>query len=371
MITQYLSADGITAGTIEEGATIDVAKFPRIGTVTETIDQLAEICGFIWYIDFDKTLHFKSRTSETAPFNISDTAKIVNIQLKNDRSRYRNRQFIRGGVTEIDNSIVDEQPTPKPDGVTRTFVTRYPISQKPTIKINSVEVSPNDIGVNGVDGQGSPLKWYWSYNTNTVTQDDNETILSTSDTIEISYIGLIPLLVVVEDSTAITDRSGIERTSGIYESLENMPNINDKKQALDIAYGRLSKFTKVLKELTYQTFTNGLQVGQIQTVTLSKYNLSAEEFLIDRINIRDLDDNGTFVYDVHAIDGQSFGGWSNFFKNLIHQSNLNLVINNDEKLIAFKSINESETWSESYAYTVYACAVCAETLYPETTFYPC
>lgn len=370
LITKYLSADGVTAGTIQSGIIMDIAKFPRVGTVTETIDQLAEICGFIWYIDFDKSLHFKERTTETAGYNVVDNSPILNINLRQNRSQYRNRQYIRGGQTPTDSQITNESPSPKPDGVARTFVTRYPIAQAPSITVNGSPVASDQIGVNGVDGQSVPLQWYWSYGSNTITQDLNQTVLGTSDTIIISYIGLIPLLVVVEDAAAIASRAAIENVSGVYEALETLPNLNDKNQAINIANGRLAKYTKIFNELTYQTFTNGLSAGQLQTVTLSKYNLSAGEFLIDRVTIRDLDDNGTFVYDVHAVDGQPLGGWTNFFKQLIEKPTGN-VIDNDEKLIVLKSISEAEDWTEAQAYTVFACPIVDDTLYPADTTYPC
>ena len=368
--TKYLINDGITIGNIEEGLTLDVAKFPRNGTVTDVFDQIAEICGFIWYIDFDKKLYFQKRSANVAGYNITDSSKILNINVKNDRSKYRNRQYLRGGTTPTDSPITNEYPSPKPDGIARTFVTRYPIAQKPTIYINSVAVANDQVGINGVDGQVTPLKFYWSYNTNTITQDRNETVLSASDVITIDYIGLIPLLVVVEDINAINSRATIENLSGVYESLETLPNVNDKQQALDIANGRLKKYTIIQRELSYQTFTNGLFAGQLQTINLSIYNIASTEFLIDKISIRDLDDRGTFVYDVHAIDGTAIGGWTNFYKSLIKKES-GLTIDSNEKLIVLKSINESETWYEATTQTIFACPVVSDTLYPAELTYPC
>lgn len=371
LMAKYLSIDGITAGVIQAGNTIEVAKFPRIGTVTDALDQLAEICGFIWYIDFDKTLHFKERTADVAPFNLVDSSQILNVNLRNDRSKYRNRQYIRGGQTPTDSQILDELPTPKPDDVTRTFVTRYPISEKPIIKINGVPVDPDQIGVNGIDGQVDPLQWYWSYNSNTITQDSNEYVLASTDVLTIDYIGLIPLLVVVEDSNAIEQRATIENVSGVYESLESMPNVNNKQQAIDIANGRLNKYARVARELTYQTYTNGLFAGQLQNVNLTKYNISNSEFLIDRVTMRDLDDNGTFVYDVHAVDGQSFGGWTQFFKSLVKKQSDNVTIDSYESLVVLNATTEVESWTESQNMVIFSCAVPSTTLYPSLVFYPC
>lgn len=370
LLTKYLLVDGITAGTINDGVTLSVAKYTRRGTVSDTLDELSEICGYQWYIDYDKTLHFKPKTTTIAPFNISNTSPILNIDLRQDRTRYRNRQYFRGGTTPTDNPITAESPTPEPDGVARTFVTRFPIGAKPRIYINSFEVDQNQIGVNGLDGQVTPLQWYWSYNSNTITQDINQTVLSSTDTITVDYIGLIPLFVVVEDSDAIESRSLIENVSGVYESIESNPNVIDKTQALDIAYGRLKKFTKVERELTYQTYTNGLYAGQLQTVTLSKYGLSGNEFLIDKVTMNDLNGNGVFSYEVHAIDGEPFGGWTTFFKSLINRSS-GIVIDPNELLIVLESQIENQNWDENTNQVVFSCVVPNTTVFPTLVFYPC
>lgn len=370
IMNEYLLQDGVTEGTIETGATIEVAKFTRTGSATDAINQIAEINGFHWYIDFDKKLYFQSRTATTAPFNIADNSAIVNINVRKNRSRYRNRQYFRGGVYPTDSAITGEAPSPKPDGVARTFTLRYPVAEKPRIYVNSVEVSQNEIGVNGLDGSVTAIKWFYSYNSATITQDSSQTVLSTTDTITVDYIGLIPLFVVVEDTTAIDSRAVIENNAGIYESLETDTTINNKQQALDIAYGRLRKYTKIESELEYETYTNGLFAGQIQTVTLSKYGVSADEYLIDRVTLRDYDDNGKFVYEVHAVDGEAFGGWTEFFKQIALKNN-GFSINPDEALLILKSFVEIETWSESQAYTIFACTLPNTTVYPSSTFYPC
>lgn len=370
IMNEYLLQDGVTEGTIETGATIEVAKFTRTGSATDAINQIAEINGFHWFIDFDKKLYFQSRTATTAPFNILDNSAIVNINVRKNRSRYRNRQYFRGGVYPTDSAITGESPSPKPDGVARTFTLRYPVAEKPRIYVNSVEVSQNEIGVNGLDGSVTAIKWFYSYNSATITQDSAQTVLSTTDTITVDYIGLIPLFLVAEDTTAIDSRALVENNAGIYEALETDTTINNKQQALDIAYGRLRKYTKIESELEYETYTNGLFAGQIQTVTLSKYGVSADEYLIDRVTLRDYDDNGKFAYEIHAVDGEAFGGWTEFFKQ-IKSSGENAQINPDESLIILKSTVEYQDWIESQTQTVYSCSVPDVALYPSLSLLPC
>jgi hypothetical protein len=223
-------------------------------------------------VDYDKKFYFIERSTYTAPFNITDTSGIVNVNVRNDRSKYRNRQYLRGGTTPTDSAITGESPSPKPDGIARTFTLRYPVSEKPTIYVNGTPVASNQVGINGVDGKVTPLQWYYSVESNTITQDSSQTVLSTTDSVTVDYIGLVPLLVVVEDSVAIASRASLENNSGVYEALETMPNLNDKQQAFDTFIAKIpannlivqeALLQTILREFMNESITNGY-VGTIE-----------------------------------------------------------------------------------------------------------
>jgi hypothetical protein len=290
----------------------------------------------------------------------------VNVNVREDKSRYRNRQFIRGGDNQT-QLITDEKPTPIPDGISRTFVTRFPLAIKPVIKINSVTIAPNDIGINGKDEN---KKFYYSIGERTITQDDAEIVLILTDVIEIIYRGLFPLLVVSEDSQAIADRILVEGGTGIYEAIDTEPKISNKDLALEMAQGKLRKFTKIERELTYDTYTTGLFAGQLQIINLSKYNINNGEFLIDRMTIEDLDGNGTFVHSIHAVDGEAFGSWTEYFKERVKQDE-KLSIKNDETLIILNAQFEVQNWGESLTFNVIPCPIPNDLLFPELDLIPC
>jgi len=563
--TNYLNADDITIGDIQDGPLVEAISYARVGSVSDAMDELAEISGFSWWIDHDKKLYFVQRNTFTAPFGLTDTAPIRSVNLREDKSRYRNTQYIRGGLDRT-QEIVKEKPTPSPDGVSKTFITRFPIATKPRIFISAsalsfdgvddyvsipkvlpddgtieiwyyptsfynyntiwdnsidpnqwecwiyadgllaaksgganllfdlktlggvnewyqiaftwnkvgntnlyvngilratqpttwvtpgtnfylsgghagnsggtgtsddlriwnvartqaeiqanmnkelignetglagywkfnegsgttaidstangndgtingatyvtedlwgVEVSPDDIGVNGFD---TNKKYYFTYNTNNITQDDSETVLST-EVLEITYIGLYPLLVVAQSADAINDRKSIEGGTGIYENIANEPKIDQRENALTIANSKLRKYTKIEREITYQTFTNGLKTGQLQNVNMDKYKVENGEFLIDRMTITDFDGTGMLLYDVHCVDGEAFGGWTTFFKQLVKEAG-KLIIREDEVLVILQLSFETQGWGEDTQKIVFSLPIPSETLYPSETFYP-
>jgi hypothetical protein len=367
LYTTYLVPDGITLGNIATtSVTLDKASFPRVGTVSDALNELCDITGFNWYIDYDKKFYFTPRSFFTAPFGITSTSSINNVQVRQDRSQYRNRQYIRGGQIQTDE-IALEKPTPNPDGVSRVFITRFPISDKPRIFINSVEITATDIGINGVDKN---KKYYYDVGKNAIVQDGTQTVLSTTDVIQVTYKGLISLAVVSEDVVAIANRASLEGNTGVYERIDVDTSIVSRGEAISIATGKLEKYTKVARQITYDTYTAGLAAGQLQTITLPEYNISSTDFLIDKVTISELDGAGRLVYTVHAIDGDPLGGWQKFYNDLLKQD-LKASIRENELLVILTATSETEGWTETTTQTTLACFVPSEFLYPSDTLIPC
>ena len=382
----YLEPEGVTIGEIDgvslfpsnslfpseslfpfaSTVILEQATFPRVGTVADAMNELAEITGYQWYIDYDMKFYFAPRTFFQAAYSINDVSPIVNINVRQDKSQYRNRQYIRGGLSQTD-IITLEKPTPLPDGVSRTFILRFPVAEKPRIFINSSEINANDIGINGID---TGKKYYYTYNSNTIIQDSSESVLTSSNVIEVTYNGLVALAIVAENPAAIAERAGIEGGTGIYERIDVNEAISSRQEALDIANGKLTKFTKILKELTYDTYTAGLAAGQLQNINLTKYGISSSDFLIDKIQISELDGTGKLIYSVHAIDGETFGGWQNFYRELL-RSDLKMSIRENELLVILNTIAEAQGWNEVNTINVFSCPLPSDTLFPSTTLVPC
>lgn len=345
---------------------LEQATFPRIGTVADAMNELSEITGYQWFIDYDKKFYFTPRTFFQAPYSITDNTAILNINVRQDKSQYRNRQYIRGGLSQTD-AITLEKPTPLPDGVSRTFILRFPIAEKPNIFINSVQINSNDIGVNGID---TGKKYYYTYNSNTIIQDSSESVLISSDVIEVTYKGLVALAIVAENPAAIAERASIEGGTGIYERIDVNEAISSRQEALDIANGKLTKYTKIMREITYDTYVGGLAAGQLQNINLTKYGISSNDFLIDKVQISELDGAGKLIYTIHAIDGETFGGWQKFYRELL-RSDLKMSIREDELLVILNTIAESQGWNEVNTINVFTCPLPSELLFPSNSLVPC
>jgi hypothetical protein len=343
-ITDVLTEEGITAGNIVNGPTIKKAVF-NYDKATNALDYIKDVTGLNWNIDFDKKLNLFERSTNISPWSLTDSIQHANFRRTRTRDQYRNKQYIRAGKGETSEQT-QETPTPKPDGVSRTFIVRFPLAKKPRlfIKLGAgtlTEVNPADIGVNGIDKN---KKFYFSFGSNIISQDETETELVEGDDIKATYKGLYPILTVADDPSQINARKEKETgTSGVYETLTKESSIDESSAALDLAQGLLVKYGVIPSVVEFETEIHGLKAGQLLPIQKDLYNIN-DSYLIESVNIST---NGrSTVYNVKCLDGSSLGGWQEFFKEII-KNGRDYVIQGNEVLILLNLQTEVEGYTGS------------------------
>jgi hypothetical protein len=361
-ITDVLNEEGITEGTIADGPIIKKAIF-NYDKATTALDYIKDITGLNWNIDFDKKLNLFERSNDISPIVLNDTIQHVDFKRTKTRSQYRNRQYIRAGRGRTNQQSL-EKPSPGPDGVSKNFTLRFPIATKPRIFIDSVEVDPSEIGVNGSD---TNKKFYFSIGSNVISQDDDETTLTT-EVLEVTYVGLFPILTVAESPGEIIDRATKETgTSGIYEDLKKETAIDESSAALEFAQGLLQKYGIIPSIVTFRTQVAGFKAGQLLTIEKTLYDIS-DSFLIESIYIST--DGINTIYDIKCLDGSALGGWEEFFKELI-KGDREFIIQENEVLILLVTSFEAQSWTEITTPTVNTCPIPSEDLFPTDELVPC
>ena len=356
-ITTVFAAEGVTEGEVQDGPLISKAVF-NYDSGNISMNYLSDTTGFNWEINNLKQLNFFDRSTFTSPFDLTNTShNYQGLTVKKSRSNYRNRQYIRAG-TDTTAEIPLEKPTPKPDGVSKSFVVRLPIAMKPRIFIDTSEISPSDIGVNGIDRD---KKYYFTFGSNVITQDSVLTTLLDTQVLEVTYKGLYPLLVVSELPGQINARKALEGGSGIHENIIQEGNLDTRQAALEFAQGKLEKYGIIPKVVTFNTYSKGLKAGQLIKITNTKHNLSGT-FLIDSVSARN--DGALTLYVVRCLDGASVGGWEQLFKTLL-QGNRKLVIRENEvvvRLISFTDEFVNLGMTEEMAYHLHQYHICGQTI---------
>ena len=93
IIDNYTS--GFTYNNVSDGPTISEIAFNYI-QVSEALTKIAEICGYEWYVDYDKDIHFFDRNTYPAPFQLDDNqTDYKDLIINTDISQLRNRIFVK------------------------------------------------------------------------------------------------------------------------------------------------------------------------------------------------------------------------------------------------------------------------------------
>jgi hypothetical protein len=341
LITQYLAADGVTIGTVDAGPTF-VRKVFNYRTIAECLNELSEDTGYNWWIDYDKSFHFRQREAITAPFSVSlSNSTIRRISVKTSRGAYRNRQYIRAG-RDLTDVLLE---TFKGDGARQTFNVGFPIGETPSVLLNGV---PQTVGIRGVDDDNA-FQWYWNKDASEVSQRSAGVPPTLADSLVIAYRGLYPVLVQAQDDGLIADRIAVEGGSGLYEAIEDYRDIDDADLAFSTAVAKIQRYGLIRRTITFETDEDGLFSSQLLTVALPQHNI-AEDFLIQSVRAQDV--NGKFLrYSVSVIDGDAVGGWIAFYQRLT-AARRESVQRDNELLLLLRSMPDVVTAGDSFSIDV-------------------
>jgi hypothetical protein len=197
----------------------------------------------------------------------------------------------------------------------------------------NMSTTSKTVGIKGVD---TGKDYYWNKDSPDITQDSAGTVLTPSDTLTIVYKGYADVILSVTDTSEQTTRKTRAGNvgTGTVESVIDLPLFEDIDSYTEKAETELAQHGNDAMKLEFATRRTGLEAGQYATVNIPTLKLSNENMLIESVEIRMRNENGTITptYNVSAVQGSISEGWTNFFK-VLYDKNSQLVI----------STNASET----------------------------
>lgn len=321
------ASENIDVSNVQDGPQIDKAVFNYV-MASQVFSELADIAGFVWYIDYDKKLYFYDSSANAAPFSLTETSENWRgMTVSNSREKYRNKQIIRGG-----NSLTTERE----DSITaiadqKLFEYPFPVGTASAVTVDSVSKT---LGVNGYD-EGKD--YYWSYNSPILTA---EVAPGVGAVVALTYQGLFPILISEVLSDEIMARRAIEGGTGVYESIIDNNTITAQTTGVQVALAYLRKFGTIPKTIDFNTDVVGLRTGQLLTVNIPTLDLD-DDFLIESVRFSDY--GGVLNrFTVHAVSGEALGGWLDFFNSLARQTQ-NLRLYDEDQVVLLKVTAESIT----------------------------
>jgi hypothetical protein len=334
VVTNFLAGDGIDTTNVQSGGVeIPPIKF-NYSTAAKVFDDLASITGWAWWIDPAKDLYFQPRSQTAAPFSI-DEDNARNIRVQSHLETYRNRQYVRAGVS----LTASRTETFSGDGERRAFTLAFPAGAVPTAI--DVDGTPQTIGIRGVE---TGFDFYWNVGDPVISQDDAAARLTTANVLSVTYQGQFPILIVAQDDSQANALSAVSGTAGIIDEITSKANLNDIGTAQTLAAGLLRRYGRIPRRVTFETDTPGLKAGQLVTIDIPTHNISGP-WLIDSVSARDRFGR-ELVYTVEALDGENIGGWENFFDALAREGRV-VEFRENEVIILLRTASEAVALTDS------------------------
>lgn len=312
IVATYCPGFGITTTNVSTGVTISQISFNYIQP-SQALRKICDLTGRNWYIDYSKDIHYFPLATNTAPFNItSSNNEYSDLKISKDASQLKNRVYVRGGTSLSDPTTYSV----KGDGAARQF----PLPDKPhstTVTVNGVSKT---IGIKNIDTSG--FDYYLNYQEKYIEQDSGAAVLTTSDTLVLSYTYDIPILVAVEDTTSIA-------ANGTKEFAIFDKTISTTQAARDRASAELTDYANSVIEGSFETYTAGFVSGQYMNINLSDYGVN-DNYLVQKVVAHSIG-AGNYVYQVYIASAKTMG-IIRFLIELL-EANKNLVELNDDEVV--------------------------------------
>lgn len=268
LITNY--APDFTGVNVSCTILVTSITFDRV-TMTDALKKLSKMTNYSWYVDYDMDIHFFERSSEAAPFTLTDDGGnhiFDSLEIERDLTQLRNRVYVRGG--EAEGVVRSELLSGTGDKLI------YPLANK-FAEIPDVEVGgvPKTVGVDYLDAEAD-FDVFWNFSQKYIRFKDTTAPASGTDNIEVTGIPLFKIVMRVEDAASIAQY-------GIYEFSVTDTTIKSKEEAKQFAIAQLQAYSENIAEGSFETYTAGLRSGQILTIQ-SDFRDIDEEFLIQKVS---------------------------------------------------------------------------------------
>lgn len=312
----------IDGDSVQVGPKMGTLVFNR-QTIRQAYDELAQLTGYWWNIDYKKILHFVDRTAFRAPLALDPNSwqGYTDLEVSRERGDYRNIQFLGAGKdVTTPESQVDRF---KGNGENQSFSLRLEVSVPLVANVAKppkVEVDTGSGFVEktvGVRQKDKNKDWYYAVGDKEITQDSAGTALGATHILRVTYTGAFPIVVKARNDAEIAARRVIEQGSGATVDVESDEKLNDAELAEEKVASLLRRYGRIPNTVRYSCFTPGFQAGQLLSVNLPDHGI-AGDYLIDQVTLRwhgyDPDGHELYAYEVSAVEGEFLGGWADFFR---------------------------------------------------------
>ncbi|MDF1498514.1 MAG: hypothetical protein P1P85_04150 [Patescibacteria group bacterium] len=291
ILTNYTDGSFTQINVAVTGITIEFIKFDYVQP-SKALQELAELIGYDWYVDYNKDIHFFSKAiGETAPWDITDTngyAVDNSLEIKIDDSQLRNTIYVRGGEY-VGSSRADKVGSG--DGTTNIFKLPYRYDIEPSVTVGGVAQT---VGVDFIDSEDS-YDCLWNYNEKIIKF---KTAPASGDVV-VTGSPLIVVLIKAQDNASVA-------ANGKYEFRIVDKKIKTKEAARMRAQAEMTDYANKLEEASFVTYTTGLKSGMRINIYSDILNEN-KSFIVNKIQTTIIDSGNNFEYKINLVTQRTLG----------------------------------------------------------------
>lgn len=306
---------------VATGPTLTTVIFDHI-SIRAAFEKLAKLTGYVWYVDYQKNLYFKTQTTTAAPESLTDAGTNVNeLSITHEAAQVRNAVTVIGSdAGEEGNALTTETFTG--DGQARIWV----LGDTPST-ISSITLAGVAQSFAAESAEVAANVFVYNAANKTIRMTYSAATPGVAVAIVVSYYPRIPIIVRRDDTSSIAYFAALDGGNGIYEYTIKDASITSKSEAAARAIQELADFADPLVNGQFTTRTSILSggslfaPGQSLTVNVATYGINST-FLIQEVNTTLVQDSaaGTAEYLYTVRFGGRLAGVQEFLESLAAQS---------------------------------------------------
>lgn len=312
LVSTYLTDLGVSVHPLQaDGPTLDSDQTLHYIYCEEAFQQLANVTGWNYEIDYDKRVRFELPSASVTPIVLTSANASVKIGVTIDTTAkdYRNNQIvlIGSGTKALTESFTG-------DGVTREFPLQYiPLTKPDQVEVPTGSGTYKNVGVHGTD---TLFEWTYRASDRTLVQladappgTPNAVMGNGVQFRTVEYEATFPLAVNMIDSGEYAAR-------GAWDNIMRAPDVFTIEEGLALAAGGL-RLAGIPQRVGLRTLLEGFHPGQVGPIEIAEHAITGNH-LIETVTRYDLDDRSeTWAFDIGAVGSDRYQyTWIDYFKEL-------------------------------------------------------
>jgi len=291
ILTNYTDGSFTQNNVATTGITVEYIKFDY-KEPSKCFQELAELIGYDWYVDYDKDIHFFDKgTGETAAFNVTDTNGNCidgSLQISEDNRQIRNVIYVRGGEYVADSRT---DKVGEGDGTTKIFKLPYRYDSEPTITVGG---SSQTVGIDFIDSEDD-YDCLWNYQEKVIKF---KTAPASGDVV-VTGSPRVAVLIKAQDNASVS-------ANGIYEYRIVDKKIKTKEAARRRAQAEMVDYAEAPEEAKFRSYTSGMRSGMMVNISSDILNKN-ENFIVTKAVTTMLTNKDRFQYEFSLTTKRAMG----------------------------------------------------------------